>query len=103
MSKELNILWIKDNHRENLEFDENFPEIISDEIISRLGRAGRGRLWVPSEIDLSGIDWIDNELTSELGRYYGGIVFESKYLEQVQKAPLGDDTIITDLDLNVIE
>lgn len=102
MKRDLLILWINDNHSDNFELSETFPEDIRKEISSRWGRSGRGRLWIPSEFKLNGIEWKDNNLTRRLGESYGGIVFESKYLEQVKSVTFDSDTVITNLELEEV-
>lgn len=75
------------------------PEYIFNGLQSRIGRAGRGRLWVHESLPSTSVDpWPDTSLAETLGKDYGGIVFKPEHLEIVELFP----GIITDLQLNLI-
>lgn len=74
------------------------PEYIVDEVSSRFGRPGRGRLWVAKGIDLREIAWPeDNPIAIAVGDEggYGGIVFYRRDLDSVYQYP----GVFTDLEL----
>ena len=77
---------------------EALPDYIKSELSSRTGRAGRGRLWVPSECETNGIDWNEDSPVENVCSNSGGIVFLAKDLEIIKPLP----GVVTDLDLNRI-
>lgn len=64
------------------------PKYIADEYRSLLGRNGRGRLWVSSEIEKefgSFIPWDDNlPIAKRLGESYAGVAFRREDFKFVQ-------------------
>ena len=75
------------------------PTYISEEFNSRIGRSGRGRLWVHESINLNSIEWDDSSEVSERCSESGGIVFHSTDIDYVS----GLDGIITDCKLQKVE
>ncbi len=82
------------------------PQYIIDEVNSRYGRAGRCRLWVPTDFPNLGVDpWPANELTAELKKMCaGGVVFKAEDLGVVKSlAEFGPCVeFITDFDMNLV-
>jgi len=74
------------------------PIYIKNELTSREGREGRGRLWVPKDIDLEEIPWNDNHPNAQriMNESAGGIVFHASD----QEALAGLPGLITDLKLD---
>lgn len=65
------------------------PEYLKRQFVSRLGRAGRGRLWVPRDISLETIAWPE---AHPIARWIeqvsaGGIVFWRKDLAAIAGLP----------------
>jgi hypothetical protein len=87
--KELLIWWTNqaDAERITKEQIEALPEYIQSEFDSRVGRAGRGRLWVHESIDLSGIEWNEKSPFSNYCLESGGIVFRKEDLLKVRDLP----------------
>ena len=73
------------------------PEYIADQFYSRYGRAGRGRLWVPSDIPVDSIKWKETPLTEYFAENSGGIVFHARDLQRVNHLP----GFVTDLNLEL--
>lgn len=96
------IWWLNQEQSEaSLEGIDELPNYLHDQLRSRYGRPGRGRLWVDSCLP-QGIKvdpWPDTELAHELERGYGGIVFKALHLKLLLEKP----GVITDLKLNRIE
>jgi hypothetical protein len=82
---------------------KTLPPYLAEELDSRYGRNGRGRLWVPDRFGENGeikVDpWPDTLIAKKLEQYFGGIVFHREDLPIVRTYPGG----VTDLDLNPIE
>ena len=57
------------------------PDYVKQEYDSRVGRAGKGRLWVPPGIDLESIP------EDECPPGCGGIVFEERYRNAMRALP----------------
>lgn len=81
------------------------PKYLKEQLESRRGRPGRGRLWVDSSFPEMGVDpWPDTELGHELAgrrgpeKDAGGIVFKEEDLELVLRLP----GIVTDFKLDRI-
>lgn len=74
------------------------PTYIRSEYQSRLGRNGRGRLWVAEEIGEVGIPWDETKPASRLAGTRGGIVIWKSDAEHVFALP----GFLTDLRLNFI-
>ena len=75
---------------------ETMPEYVREEYRSRLGRAGRGRLWTPDELgpdEISVDPWPETPLALRLGDDYGGIVIRIADMSHLVEMP----GIITDL------
>jgi hypothetical protein len=98
------IWWTNQRDAENAQFADrtNWPEELETELSSRMGRAGRGSLWIPyswSSSDL-GVEWDDNNpMFNALGNHYGGIVFRREHLPLLT----GFAGLITDFDMNQIQ
>jgi len=73
----------------------SLPGYIASELSSRLGRAGRGRLWIPETIPLEGILWPDKP-TSLMASQCGGIVIYARDVESVRHLP----GFVTDLEMD---
>jgi hypothetical protein len=92
------IWWLSQAACEEIEpiIDEiGLPDYIRAEFQSRLGRAGRGRLWVADGIDLSEIEWQAEKPAAKLAGKCGGIVIRSEDVGRV----LGLPGFVTDTDL----
>ena len=74
------------------------PDYIRDEFSSRYGRAGRGRLWVPSGVPVSSVTWDDNRPTCRAAADCGGVVFRRSDMEAVVVLP----GFITDTAMNEV-
>lgn len=74
------------------------PDYLKSEFRSRVGRNGRGRLWVPDHIDLKGIEWDTAKPASRLAESRGGIVLDADDSLLVFYLP----GFLTDLELNFI-
>lgn len=82
---------------------DGLPGYLDTEFWSRVGRAGRGRLWVSSALPLPGNFAIDYDATCIGGQKlsfadYGGIVFRAEDKSTVVALP----GIITDTNLRLI-
>jgi hypothetical protein len=93
----LAVWWV--NQADCDKIDEGLiPEpYIRTEYESRLGRAGRGRLWVPEEIDLNKVE-VPKTVVYENGDTHGGIVIFKADVEKVR----GLGGILSDCDGNVL-
>lgn len=80
----------------DFELEQSLPDYIRAELRSLTGRAGRGRLWVPSGISLSEIDWPENKPLAQKADRCGGIVIHERDKSSLPKG-LG---FTTDLELN---
>ena len=79
--------------------DSGAPEYIKNEFTARIGRAGRGRLWVPKGIAVNEIEWIDGDPRFDaVGEDCGGIVIRAEDVWHVFAWP----GFVTDLELNII-
>ena len=80
---------------------DTWPTYLQDEYRSRLGRNGRGRLWVAMHAgfpDSLAVDpWPKNHLAFALGRSYGGIVIRAQDAAKVAYLP----GLVTDIQLNL--
>jgi hypothetical protein len=74
------------------------PLYIRNEYRSRLGRPGRGRLWVGLEVGEVGIPWDDSKPAARLAGKRGGIVIYKTDATHVFGLP----GFLTDLHLNFI-
>lgn len=76
-----------------------WPAYLRSEFQSRIGRSGRGRLWIPKGIDLEEIPWPNPETdVSRRANQCGGIVMWRRDLAHVHDLP----GFVTDLDMNEI-
>jgi hypothetical protein len=71
------------------------PSYILKEFWSRMGRAGRGRLWVAPEIHLESIPWDDALPLAQHAERCGGIVFHRQDLDAVKAMHAGFATDTT--------
>lgn len=78
---------------------KELPEHIQSEFGSRMGRAGRGRLWIPPHIELKGIDWNEKSPLAKFCSEAGGVVFEEEFLDKMLLMP----GIVTNLNLLLVE
>ncbi len=82
----------------------DLPPYIQKEVTSRSGRQGRGRLWVPQDIqqiaekEIEADFTVTTPLTSHIAAFCGGIVFSSKDLGHLAQLP----GIVTDLHLQKV-
>ncbi len=99
--KDLLIWWTTQDDCEALIDSEPFkvPTYISEQFQSRLGRSGRGRLWIHDTIKLKRIDWNEQSPVSELCERSAGIVFHAEDIDFLN----GINGIITDLNLIEID
>lgn len=76
----------------------NWPEYIQDQYMSRVGRAGRGRLWVTDSIPVEEIEWDSSKSAAARAENCGGIVIWRKDLDAIRNLA----GFITDLDMNYL-
>lgn len=76
----------------------DFPDYIEREFKSRMGRAGRGRLWVAGEIPIKEIYWDEKKPAARLASARAGIVIREEDKVFVFDTP----GFLTDLKLNFI-
>jgi hypothetical protein len=63
---------------------DKLPSYIADELHSRYGRPGRGRLWIHNSLPNVGVDpCLDTESSHQLSGEIGGIVFKEEDLELI--------------------
>jgi len=74
------------------------PQYLQSEYRSRLGRAGRGRLWSAPQFDVKSIDWDEAKAMSLKLEDCGGIIIEDAELELCLKLP----GLVTDMNMNRI-
>jgi hypothetical protein len=81
------------------------PDYIAREFRGRLGRNGRGRLWIPSSLYAEvpvppiSIPCPETPLANVLGNSYGGIIIRARDVECLRDLP----GVITDLTVRRIE
>jgi hypothetical protein len=63
------------------------PQYIKDEFWSRFGRPGRGRLWVPKNIDFSGFPWDSDKPLAKAAEKCGGVVIDAADVRYVACLP----------------
>lgn len=94
------IWWTSQQECEAIGFDSpaTFPEYLADEYQSRLGRNGRGRLWIHASISQGDIEWPADKPAARLAGVRGGIVIRAA------DAPIvfGLPGFLTDTELNLI-
>lgn len=85
------VWWLSQSDYYDLsdEIRSNLPPYIAEEVSSREGRAGRGRLWIPQSIDLKEIDWSDDHYNARriIANSAGGIVFRLKDFDKIKNLP----------------
>jgi hypothetical protein len=100
MKETLLIWWLSEKDYAVLTEEQRFilPQYIREEVSSREGRSGRGRLWVADGIDLKEIPWPDDHpnARSITKSNAGGIVFRHKDFNAIKDLP----GLVTDLSLN---
>lgn len=74
------------------------PDYLFGEYRSRLGRPGRGRLWIASEIPIKEIEWDESKPAARIADSYGGIVIRGSDAALVFPLP----GFLTDLEMNFI-
>lgn len=104
MNNDIAIWWLNQEACEITEagFKSNLkklPAYIKDEFYSRVGRPGRGRLWIPSEIPLKEIKWKDSHPLSKYAKECGGIIFWKKDYKEISGLP----GFITDIRMNPVQ
>ncbi len=79
---EIAVWWVTQQDRElfrdNADAWEEMPPYIAEQLRSTIGRPGRGRLWVPPHINVSGIWWNDSAPLARFAETCAGIVIERK-------------------------
>lgn len=79
--------------------DSPLPDYLKRQFLSRYGRAGRGRLWVPEGIEVRDMEWPDPETPiAQKASNCGGIVFWRNDLDIVRQFP----GFVTDWELNLL-
>lgn len=73
-----------------------WPSYLESECQSRIGRAGRGRLWIHKDIPVKGIDWDESRPCARLAGECGGIVIRAEDVHHVIALP----GFVTDLEMN---
>ena len=82
------IWWLSQEACEQvINADHNLPDYIRNELNSRQGRPGRGRLWVPKSIDLDEITWNDEATMASAASSCGGIVIDAVDISHVMFLP----------------
>lgn len=74
-------------------------EYIIHEFDSRLGRAGRGRLWVSDRFDIEEIEWDNNKPMAKAASRCGGIVIDIRDVNEIAYFP----GFVTDLSLTTYQ
>ena len=91
------VWWVNQADCESIN-DEQVPSgYIRKEYESRLGRAGRGRLWVPNNISCQQVE-VPSSVCSDGQDTHGGIVILKEDIEKVR--PLGG--ILSDAQGNIL-
>lgn len=75
-----------------------WPEYLHDEFNSRVGRPGRGRLWVAGGMPVQEIEWDENKPAARLSKERGGIVIRAEDAALCFSLP----GFLTDLHLNIV-
>ena len=96
------IWWLSQNEYEEIldkRLDAQLGKAyILEQFTSRVGRPGRGRLWVHESIPIRGIEWDNSKPAGELAGVRGGIVIHADDAKFVLTKP----GVLTDLKLNFI-
>jgi hypothetical protein len=77
----------------------HLPEWLRNQVISRCGRHGRGRLWVDEQFDVKEITWDNSKPLAAVAANCGGIVITKEAAHLVLSLP----GFVTDLELNAFE
>lgn len=78
----------------------NFPEYIKEQLDDRMGRNGRGRLWVHESIDVTAMDnWNGTHKNADYCEHSAGIVINASDYNFVKKLP----GLVTDLVMDTYE
>ena len=82
-------------------FPGSTPHYIIEQFRSRVGRAGRGRLWADKRFgDVAVEPWPANETARKIENVtYGGVVIRRDELRYIKGLP----GFVTDMNLNVVE
>ena len=104
---ELAVYWLTEEDCIQLIDNENFvpafeglPEYMQNQIMSRYGRPGRGRIWIDKQFDVKSMWWWDNESPyANDARDCGGIVIHMKDTALVRDLP----GFLTDINLKSIQ
>lgn len=83
----------------NVEKSLRVPRYIAVEYRSRLGRAGRGRLWVPFDIPLTECVWDDELAVCQRAAKCGGIVVHMRDWRKLRYLP----GFITDTEMRYLK
>jgi hypothetical protein len=92
------IWWLSQDECEAIgeELPKTFPAYMRNEYASRLGRNGRGRLWVDKQFHVAEVKpWPSTSMGKFLGEKCGGIVIQDVDKKHLAKLP----GIVTDLKL----
>jgi hypothetical protein len=89
--------YVQEDGHEFYEFARGWPEYLQDEIRSRIGRAGRGRLWVATE-HMGLFPDLPKDLDYRRVSECGGVVFLKEHLHHLAGMP----GLVTDRHLNAI-
>ena len=96
------IWWLSQNEYEeilNKRLDTQLGKAyILEQFTSRVGRPGRGRLWVHESIPIRGIEWDNSKPAAKLAGVRGGIIIHACDAKFVLTKP----GCLTDLELNLI-
>lgn len=83
------IWWTNQSDCERILPLDIWPIYLYDQYQSRLGRPGRGRVWVHGDIvgAPDEVEWDDNKWTCQSASECAGIVFKAEHLYAVQYLP----------------
>ena len=97
------VWWVnqsdRETFRENPDLWMGIPVYAARQLRSSVGRPGRGRLWVDSDIDVEGMNWDDNAALAPVALKCAGIVIHRKDVPFVANLP----GFVTDWDLRRLE
>ncbi len=83
----------------NVVISLHIPLYIAKEYRSRLGRAGRGRLWVPPEINITECVWSGELSVCQRAAECGGIVVHMRDWQKLRNLP----GFITDIEMRYLK
>jgi hypothetical protein len=101
MASRYYVWWLDQRAYELIEEKGLLPELpdyLFREYRSRLGRPGRGRLWVAPEIPVEEINWDEAKPAARIAANYGGIVIYAKDAALIFPLP----GFLTDLKMNFV-